>query len=439
MKEDEVIATCSGLFNSTAAKCASTNATSTDDFVCWIQDCPKEEEGDFFPFYIFIILGALCYAFEVLLPFSPWKSKKKKNGEGDQDTNGSDFFTCSLHDLGHYFEIGTYLIILGTAMKSVKTSLVVWGSIYIFPYFLLILMLLVMSLSRSRELCNEQKEMKHEPQETEAEKKSLCDSASNDDSHGKVKSTMNDDSYKVIRYQVEDVYLDMKTTKIRVVSTFVCQGALLGMYAYLIFHEGKPDFASFQTYVFYFLGAAIQMVKADAWTIKDRSHYMDNLINSSNYLHENNAQREETKPYAYLGEYFLRLSGAVLINLFGRDILLLLLPLHLAQSENTMNFVLNAIAAYFILELDDLKETEMSYKKYIKKKDNPIIKHDIEASGPQNQQDKQSISNDEEKSTEHIDWPSTKLTSKEAADDLLGDVCSTEENPLPDGNQSSKE
>jgi hypothetical protein len=283
-------------------------------------------------------------------------------------------------------------------------------------------------------LCNEKK-MKHEPQETEAEKKSLCDSASNDDI-----STMNDDSYKVITYEVEDVYLDMNTTKIRVVSTFVCQGALLGMYAYLIFHEGKPDFASFQTYVFYFLGAAIQMVKADAWTIKDRSHYMDNLINSSNYLHENNAQREETKPHAYLGEYFLRLSAAVLINLFGRDILLLLLPLHLAQSENTMDFVLNAIAAYFILELDDLKETKMSYKKYIKKKDNPIIKHhDIEASGPQNQQDKQSVSNDEEKSTEHIDWPSTKLTSKEAADDLLGDVCSTEENPLPDGNQSSKE
>ena len=39
-KKNEIIATCSGLFNSTNAKCAHTNVR---DFVCCIQDCPMEE------------------------------------------------------------------------------------------------------------------------------------------------------------------------------------------------------------------------------------------------------------------------------------------------------------------------------------------------------------------------------------------------------------
>lgn len=433
MKGDEVIATCSAFLNSTALKCA--NATSTSDFVCWIQDCPKEEEGDLFPFYVFIILGVLSYMYECRLKCC---LKTKNKGGREQTNEESEHCSFSLHDLGHYFEVGTYLLILGAAMKSLQTSLIVWGCLFIFPYFCIIVLVLLGGLIS---FCRSPK--KDKESQTKAEQKSLCDAAGNDDPHGKngigdeVKSTMNDDGYEVITYQVEDVYLDMNASKVRVSATFVCQGALLTMYAYLIFKEDKPDFASFQTYVFYFLGALIQMVKADAWTIKDRSNYMKNLVHSCDYLREKNRQREEIKLRASFGEKLLRISGAILINLFGRDILLLLLPLHLAQSENTMDFVLNAIAAYFILELDDLKETEMSYSK---KKENPVINHDIEASGPQNQQDKkQSISNDEEKSTEHIKWASTNLVSKEGTVDLHGDVCSTEENPLSDGNQSSKE
>ena len=386
MKENEVIATCSGLFNSTAAKCAS-SATSTSDFVCWIQDCPKEEEGDFFPFHVFIILGALCYGYQIYL--------KVDKEQEDEEVEAMSL----LEELGPYFQIGTYLLILGSAMKFFKTSLIVWGCLFIFPYFLFSVCLPVFGFLYGIWITRNEKEMEHE------------------EPH----------SYEVITYQVDDVYLDMNTSTIRVVSTFFCQGALLTMFSYLIFKEGQPDFASFQTYAFYFLGAAIQMVKADAWTIKDKAHYTDNILKSLDHITEN------FNGNAAIGEFLLRISPAVLINLFGRDMILLLLPFHLAQSEDTMDFVLNAIAAYFILDLDDLKESkEMTFLST-------------------NQEDKQSISNDEEKSTEHIDWPSTNLTSKEAAapplgEDLLGEeshlsdlsndvyVCSTEGNPLVSSN-----
>ena len=62
-------------------------------------------------------------------------------------------------------------------------------------------------------------------------------------------------------------------------------------------------------------------------------------------------------------ESFFRTSAALAINFFGRDILLILLPVHLAQTEDIMDFVLNAVAAFFILDIDDMKEpTKLSYK-----------------------------------------------------------------------------
>ena len=43
----------------------------------------------------------------------------------------------------------------------------------------------------------------------------------------------------------------------------------------------------------------------------------------------------------------------------ARDFIILLLPLHLAQSDAAMDFVLNAVAAYFISELDNLDESHL--------------------------------------------------------------------------------
>ena len=55
-------------------------------------------------------------------------------------------------------------------------------------------------------------------------------------------------------------------------------------------------------------------------------------------------------------QLYLRVFFSYAIDLTARDLIILLLPLSLAQSGNGMEFVLNAVAAYFITELDNLSE-----------------------------------------------------------------------------------
>jgi len=51
-----------------------------------------------------------------------------------------------------------------------------------------------------------------------------------------------------------------------------------------------------------------------------------------------------------------RLFLSILINVCGKQVVLYLLPIQLAHSESAMDFILNSVAAYFIIELDDYKE-----------------------------------------------------------------------------------
>lgn len=60
-------------------------------------------------------------------------------------------------------------------------------------------------------------------------------------------------------------------------------------------------------------------------------------------------------------EMIMRFVFSVIVNVFGRNIIILLLPWHLSQSQNTLDFVLNAVSAYFILDIDDLKEPVTYY------------------------------------------------------------------------------
>ena len=117
------------------------------------------------------------------------------------------------------------------------------------------------------------------------------------------------------------------------------------------------------------------------------------------------------------------------INLLGRDVLLLLLPLHLAQSEDAMDFVLNGIAAYFILDLDDLKDPKPNTytKKKWKKKDREDKKDPLRNVEDTNDPEASRLvttsvgdTNNEEKSPQPstIDWKSTNLSSKNLAIDL---------------------
>ena len=63
--------------------------------------------------------------------------------------------------------------------------------------------------------------------------------------------------------------------------------------------------------------------------------------------------------YATISIY-VRLLGAAAINVIGLAIVTTTIPLFLCTSDSYMDFVLNAAATIFIVQLDDLKQ-EMTF------------------------------------------------------------------------------
>ena len=398
----ELIATCSSLsthLNSVIASC--TNLTTTEDLVCWIQDCPNKEEGrDIIPYYVFIILGFLCCV-------------------GAVEEPSFDVFATTVQGYGWRLQMAYYFFLLASVMRAYKTSLIVWGSIVIVPYLNFVTSSLALNLTPRRNPASgrfvvtnflesyPQNESSRRiqlgfgklkktidlptpealfpiPEPTDDDVIVPCATSTHDKSvenkkeiadlkpeHKEVTDeqigtiSANDapiakkDEQKVASYTAEDVFLNLNISIARVFATFACQGLLLIMYGYLIVTGDRPDFTKLQTFFFYLLGAAIQMVKADGTTNKDLKEYIESC-NGMAYVM--GLSVEESNDFKRAFEFYFRMYTGLLINHLGMDMLLLLLPLQLAQSENTMEFVLNAVAAYFIVELDNLRNEVKFFK-----------------------------------------------------------------------------
>lgn len=54
----------------------------------------------------------------------------------------------------------------------------------------------------------------------------------------------------------------------------------------------------------------------------------------------------------------IRMVMSEFTNLFGLSFVQFILPIHLAHSSNAMEFLLNAVAAYCIVDIEDLKNEQ---------------------------------------------------------------------------------
>ena len=75
-------------------------------------------------------------------------------------------------------------------------------------------------------------------------------------------------------------------------------------------------------------------------------------------IEETNEERKDDYRWQTASSYCrsYRMALSFLINICGKYIVLYLLPIQLAHSESAMDSVLNADAAYFIIEMDDYSE-----------------------------------------------------------------------------------
>ena len=194
----------------------------------------------------------------------------------------------------------------------------------------------------------------------------------------------------------KDVYGDMVGSSVaKVFLTFSCQFILLSMYFVDLMSNGRPDFSYVSTYAFYFLGAFIQYIFIAKDTgigiVNDFFREMEfwektlECVQHDKYLYcdlaneeykENQGHDLVFKKRIHFIFILSRMTLSLLVNQVGKFLINTLLPIHLAHSESSMDFVLNAVAAYFIIEVDNLtedREIEFLYQERRKKKKDPDL------------------------------------------------------------------
>ena len=178
--------------------------------------------------------------------------------------------------------------------------------------------------------------------------------------------------------EASDIYLAFEEPLQKVLSVFLCQCLLIWIYVQDIFEEGFLDFSKSRTFLWYFFGIFIQLIylllKSE---LESYRYYLDyDLWWLLGYTFSNSTNKnsstitistegvmggdEASSNELTIGEIRMRIISSLLVNGLGGIILRPLIPIQLAASKSGIEFILNALAAYYIIELDDV-----AVRKYI--------------------------------------------------------------------------
>jgi hypothetical protein len=135
---------------------------------------------------------------------------------------------------------------------------------------------------------------------------------------------------------------------------------LISCYVFAAYEAGRPCFEDERIYAFYILGILSQigytLTKAYFARFYRTYHYWRVVLERPTpllYSYKSSA----TQRIGRL-ELWIRFLLSVLVNEIGLIAVFVLLPIQLASSRDPFDFVLNSVAAYFIVELDDTDEKD---------------------------------------------------------------------------------
>jgi hypothetical protein len=139
------------------------------------------------------------------------------------------------------------------------------------------------------------------------------------------------------------------------------------MYVYGLYDSGPPDFTSKKIYAYYCLGIILQgvySVKANVFRkVQDYSVFWAkvSIAFEKDGYHDDIIRIKEKKvnfddDFNVLNGYNGRQGWDALINLFGATYIMIGLPIQIARQSNPLDFVLNVLAAFYVIDLDDLGE-----------------------------------------------------------------------------------
>ena len=130
---------------------------------------------------------------------------------------------------------------------------------------------------------------------------------------------------------------------------------LIILYVRGVFRNGRPDFRLPDVYLKYIFGVIVQY----AYTLNKPNQFNPSFWISAISV----SQREAIFDFGKIPRERLIWPMCLLscfVNMCGRIAILLLIPAHLsAAKNNNLDFVLNAVAAFFIIEINDMTEIKV--------------------------------------------------------------------------------
>lgn len=160
-----------------------------------------------------------------------------------------------------------------------------------------------------------------------------------------------------------DMYEDIGSDVAKTLFLGCAQIILLGMYVWAAYQHGRPQFCVKPIYGFYCLGilTKVQFVVGKGIvtkTLDGNYKYWARLFLTTN---DGGSYRLKSDPKGTLmdlrkSHLWLRFLLSIAVNNVGLHIIWFILPMQLASSGDPFDFVLNAVAAYYITEMDDLAE-----------------------------------------------------------------------------------
>jgi hypothetical protein len=171
------------------------------------------------------------------------------------------------------------------------------------------------------------------------------------------------------KLQARDIYQDVTTSFMSCFFIFVLQFILVFLYVSSVWNSGRPCFANSSQYIYYVLGAIVGAIYY-AFEIISRLKFFqcdkllwvemydaanENLRITFKNHYQDREEEEEEKEECTISrwEWYIRRTMSIIINIYAEDLIAAILPLQVAQSEQQLDFVLNVVAAKYILQLDN--------------------------------------------------------------------------------------
>jgi len=159
--------------------------------------------------------------------------------------------------------------------------------------------------------------------------------------------------------EAADIYQDLSKPFVNMATMGFAQCILLAFFVLGLFQSGVPDFTSRTVFFYYFAGCVVQamlIVQKEPSVLRFDASAMIFWIYAFRHAGGSfvEADKDDSKPITVsCSNLVVRFTLWTMVNVVGQTALIMTVPLLLCTSQTYMDFVLNAAASIFIIELDD--------------------------------------------------------------------------------------